>query len=500
MFIDNITKFKKDIFILLSFFILSRLFYYKFLNIEFDTWTIDLYWQYFPKDLLKNDLINSLIHNHNQAPFLNLMVGLMMKITNKYLILIQLIYLTFGFLSFLFIYFICREFNFKEKISLIITIILMIFPTTILYENHLYKEYLTFFFLVYLFYCTIKLNRNYDSFNYVFFISLSLSLLCITRETFHIYWGYVFIFLIIKNFTLKNKIYLILIFTIIVSPFYIKNLILFNKFGLSVAGVYEHLSQKVDYVKEMKDPKRHVSIRNYTFGTYENYQRFKKRGSILYDEPLYLRAHEYQKILNHKNKSDNKLLNSNTIFNEVYFEVEKHRKKDFFLIFKEHPSLFFLNISNSLLRHLFFSSDYFSFTKPNAEKMKPLIKLSDCIKLTPICIYEFNFKKKISSIGKNSYYSVDTGFLSYYEKIIYSFQHTNFLLVIIYISLLIYLTKNIFFLKKLDIIDFWLLTFGYIFAVLIVFEDGEISRHRFPIDYLSFLIFLKISNFRFLKK
>ena len=145
MFIDNITKFKKDIFILLSF-ILSRLFYYKFLNIEFDTWTIDLYWQYFPKDLLKNDLINSLIYNHNQAPFLNLMLGLMMKITNEYVIFIQFIYLIFGFLSFVFIYLICREFNFKEKISLIITIILMIFPTTILYENHLYKEYLTFFF------------------------------------------------------------------------------------------------------------------------------------------------------------------------------------------------------------------------------------------------------------------------------------------------------------------------------------------------------------------
>ena len=165
----------------------------------------------------------------------------------------------------------------------------------------------------------------------MFFISISLSLLCIIRETFHIFWGYLFIFLIRKNFTLKNKIYLIVIFTIIVSPFYIKNLILFNKFGLSVAGVYEHLSQKVDYVKEMKDPKRHVSIRNYTFGTYENYQRFKKEDQF-YMTNLFICVHEYQKILNHKNKSDNKLLNSNTIFNEVYFEVEKHRKKDFFNI------------------------------------------------------------------------------------------------------------------------------------------------------------------------
>ena len=29
-----------------------------------------------------------------------------------------------------------------------------------------------------------------------------------------------------------------------------------------------------------------------------------------------------------------------------------------------------------------------------------------------------------------------------------------------------------------------------IFFILIVFEDGEIPRHRYPFDYLSFLFFL----------
>ena len=61
-----------------------------------------------------------------------------------------------------------------------------------------------------------------------------------------------------------------------------------------------------------------------------------------------------KKYLNYKTKSKNKLLNSNTHFNEVYFEVEKHRKKDFFLMLKEQPSLFFLNYINSFTRHLFF--------------------------------------------------------------------------------------------------------------------------------------------------
>ena len=40
----------------------------------------------------------------------------------------------------------------------------MILPTTILYENHLYKEYLTFFFLTWLFYFTLKIqDESYTS-------------------------------------------------------------------------------------------------------------------------------------------------------------------------------------------------------------------------------------------------------------------------------------------------------------------------------------------------
>ena len=139
-----------------------------------------------------------------------------------------------------------------------------------------------------------------------------------------------------KKFKFFKKIYLILIFTLIVSPFYLKNLILFNKFAINSATTYEHLSQKIDFIKEMKDPARHVKIRNFFFGSYENYIEFKKKGSLLYDTGLYIGAPNYRRILNYEVKSKNKLLNSDSHFSEVYFEVEKYRKKDFFLILKDN--------------------------------------------------------------------------------------------------------------------------------------------------------------------
>ena len=227
---NRLIFFEKNIIILFLVFFSSRVFYYSFFDINFDVWTLDIYWQYFPKDLLKNDLLKSIIYNHYQPPLLNLIVGVLMKLTQNFLLYLQLLYLFCGLCSSIFIYLICVYFNISKKISLSITIILMILPTTILYENHLYKEYLTFFFLTWLFYFSLKIFRKKNSFFDIVNIALSLSLLSITRETFHIFWGYIFLIFIFKKIDLKKNILLWVIFSMITLPFYLKNFIMFNKF------------------------------------------------------------------------------------------------------------------------------------------------------------------------------------------------------------------------------------------------------------------------------
>ena len=273
--------FEKKILYLFFIFFVSRVFYYKFFNIEFDGWTIITYWQFFPKDLLENELIDSIIYNHYQPPFLNLLVGSLMKLTENYIVILNFLYLFFGLSSFILIYLICNKFKFSQNLSFLISVILMILPTTILYENHLYKEYLTFFFLTWLFYFTLKIQDEPNSLKNVLNVAFSLSLLCITRETFHIFWGYILVLFIQKNLNFSKKVILVTIFTIIVLPFYLKNLVLFDKFAINAGSTFEHLSQKIDYIKEMEDPKRHEKIRQLTFGTYIDYQNFKKKTSLL---------------------------------------------------------------------------------------------------------------------------------------------------------------------------------------------------------------------------
>ena len=68
-------KFKNEYLFLFLIFAISRFIYFFFFDINFDVWVLKIYWQFFPEDLLKNDLIQSLIYNHFQAPFLNLLLG-----------------------------------------------------------------------------------------------------------------------------------------------------------------------------------------------------------------------------------------------------------------------------------------------------------------------------------------------------------------------------------------------------------------------------------------
>ena len=86
------------------FFIISRIIYIFFFNIQFDSWTLTagVYDQFFPINLLQHDLVQSLIYNALQPPLLNLVTGILIKVTTNYLIYIQSIFLLCGFLNFVF--------------------------------------------------------------------------------------------------------------------------------------------------------------------------------------------------------------------------------------------------------------------------------------------------------------------------------------------------------------------------------------------------------------
>jgi len=494
MIINNSNiKFKNEYLFLFLIFVISRLFYLFFFDINFDVWILKIYWQFFPEDLLKNDLLKSLIYNHFQAPLLNLILGLIIKITNNFQFILQFIFLVLSLVNFIFLFKILEELKIRKNLNLLIVTILMILPTTILYENHPYKEHIVMCFLTVIIYYSIRIIKRPSNYNYLF-LTLFLILLLLVRETFHIFWAIIYlIFLNTINKQFKKNLTSIILIIIFVSPFYFKNLYLYKKFSISLTS-FEHLSQKLEFFKEMKRNGQHEAIRKFVFKNNNDFDKFFYSMSKIFFVPLNSEPDIYAKVIQYNYKYNNQLLRSNTAFNEVYLAVDELRKEDFIKVVKNYPELLLISSSNAALRHFFRSSDTFYFTRFNADKIPGLIKLSHCIKITLACIYEFPFEKKKFQIDNQFFMKIDDNNFGYIDKIKFSLNDMNFLIIFIYCYVVISFIKTFTDNKNKGnqlklLINFWVITFFAIFLLLILFEDGEIPRHRYPFDYLM-LVFL----------
>lgn len=470
-------KNNKFLFLIIITFVLSRVGYY-FAGIEFEVMLSA--WQFFPVQFYKEDLINSIFYNFSQPPLLNFLLGLGLKIGN-YINFLHSIYLFFGLLAFINFYRILNYFL-NNNLSCLISIFLMIMPLTILWENHGYKDYLTMCFLINSFYYSLKII-NKDKYKQYFFLGINIILLCLLRETFHFYWVLIFvIFEFSCNKRLKKSFFLLTLIILFIFPFYLKNLIIFNKF--QIAGwMYENLTQKVLYIENIKRGE-HPFLKRLIFRNDENFNIFIDKLSpirgFVFQSPRY-----YKKILNYEHKYAHPLLHSDTFHNEVMLKVDDVRKKDLFLFLKYYPETFFVSILNSLTRHYFNSSENFLFIENNAKKIPNLIRISHCLKLTMLCF----LKNEDDNYARKNY-----SLFTIKDKIIFSLQQINFLIFFLYFFMLYQFVKFFFskFTKNKEEQNFvfWAMTTLFMLFILLIFEDTEIPRHRFPYEYLMLVFSL----------
>jgi hypothetical protein len=470
------------IYTLIIIFILSRSFYY-YLGIRFEIF-LDA-WQFFPIEFYKNDLTNSILYNFSQPPLLNWIIGISIQLSEQnFKYILHILFLATSILCFLTMYKFLYLLGFKKKISLIIVIIFIICPTTILLENHGYKDFLVFTFLIFSTYYSLKIIIKNNLINY-FFLGFFISLLCLIRETFHIFWAYIFLTSI--YFVLKNKKILLTfcIVTVLVLPFYLKNFIIFNNFQIG-GWMYENLSQRYQFTSRFTN--NDLWLKKLIFKNDDEYNKFTKTLSPIWNSASFTNAYTYKDLLNYNYKYKQKILHSNSFHNEVMLEVDNVRKIDFYKYLYNYPITFVFSSTNSLLRHFFNSTDSFLFFQNNSKKIPILIQITDCIKLTLRCFYQFDIPKNYHDLNN-------------IQKIYFSINQINFLFVIIYFLFFILFLKNFFFFFNLTnkdkIIFFWYTTILFNLFTLILFEETEIPRHRFPFDYLSFILviyFIKLSK------
>ena len=132
--------------IILSVFILSRLVFY-LQGGEFVATPLAFAMQYLDPALLKNDLSRSLFYLHSQPPLFNLMLGLVLKLSPLPALSYSLLFKTAGALIPLAFYGTLSAIGVKRRTALLITIVFMLNPTLILYENLLYYSYIETFYI-----------------------------------------------------------------------------------------------------------------------------------------------------------------------------------------------------------------------------------------------------------------------------------------------------------------------------------------------------------------
>ena len=473
--IFNIKKISNFVFLLIITFILSRFLYYV-AGIRFEVMMSA--WQFFPIQFYESDLLSSIYYSIYQPPLLNLLIGIGIKL-GQLSIFLHMIYLFLGLIAFINFYKILNCFL-SQKNSFLISAILMVMPLTILWENHGYKDYLTMCLFINIFYYSL-LVINKDSYKNYFFLGINLILIGLLRETFHYFWLlFLLIFIFYCNKNLKKTFFLFLITSFFVLPFYLKNYLVFGKF--QIAGLmYENLTQKTLYTQQMKNGE-HRLLKKIIFKNEENFIKFFANLSDI-NETLFESPAKYKEVLNYKNKHTHPLLHSQTFHHEIFLEVDEIRKRDLFLYAKEYPSVFVFSFLNAFSRHFFNSSENFLFLENNAKKIPTLIRFSHCIKLTLLCFSE-----------DNNYSRKNYSQFSYKEKIYFSLQQINFLVLIIYSFMFYHFVKFILIKKEKNRHEktfiFFSLNVLFMLFILLVFEETELPRHRFPFEYLIFLFSL----------
>lgn len=234
LFNNNLIK-KNYLFLLIIFFLFSRLIVYSFFEIKIN----DPNYGYHLLDisLLQNDLFSSLFYLHAQPLLWNLFNGIIVKIFNSNIELISIFFNIYHYLLSLLIIYICikilREFYKNKRIELFIFFFISLNPSIIFFENIFSYAHTTLFFFTLITYNIIKFFKSSD-FKSELYIYINLLILSMTWVLFQPIL-LLLIFFLIRFLTKTSKKIIIsffIIFLISLVPM-IKNKLIFDTFMFS---------------------------------------------------------------------------------------------------------------------------------------------------------------------------------------------------------------------------------------------------------------------------
>lgn len=228
------------------FFLLTRLFLYFYLRIH-NTESIALTWQLLDLDLLRNDLLESLLLLHSQPPLWNLFIGLLLKVFDgdqpNFYYFLYLYHLTLTLIIIYNIIKIILKNNLNRIKSFIFIFFFIILNPAIIYFESLNYYSHTIFFFSFLFFYNFYLYQLSLQYKYIIFCYIIILFQILTWSAYHpiiFILFFLFLFFLFKQTrTIKNFLIFIFILLLSYSP-QIKNKIIYSSslssfFGLNLA-------------------------------------------------------------------------------------------------------------------------------------------------------------------------------------------------------------------------------------------------------------------------
>jgi hypothetical protein len=220
--------------VLLGVFVVSRI-AYRLAGVAFDTRSTWRTWIFLDARLLESDLAESIVHLHSQPPLLNLFYGVVLRLPDSLQKpVMTLTFLALGALLTYALYALARGLGVNRNVAFAATILFVVGPTCVLYENWFHYAYPAavllcasgLFLLLYL-------RSGLARYAVAFFVALAVVLL--TRSSYHLLFLVAMVVLVAWASPQRARTVVVIaaVPVLAVALWYGKNLVEFDTFSSS---------------------------------------------------------------------------------------------------------------------------------------------------------------------------------------------------------------------------------------------------------------------------
>ncbi len=348
---------KQELLLLISCFLVSRV-VFKLMGVSLENSALLEYWQYLDVNSLTNNLLNSLWYQHSQPPLFNLLLGIILKCsgTQAYFS-IEILLMAVSLINGILLLGIMRHITVHSRLPLVLSLVYLLSPATILYENEIFYTSFLSMLLLTAVHFMINFATQPNRLN-AFGIFCTLSLVCLTKSLYHLLWLSLVagIFIYFWKREIRQLVPAVMLSLVIVGGWYFKNQLIFSSFSAS-SWTGMNFSRIVFQNVQVADSQDIAFVRPFMpISYYKNYisDDYKEKYSGINDPVL---------ISETKN---GRFMNMN---NAGYLQVSRKFMETSTRYAEQHPGHYLRNAFTAFIIYFTPASSYFK-VKSNSNRIR----------------------------------------------------------------------------------------------------------------------------------